>query len=325
MEQVVLDSSKRLLQEEIRVLRNLYENLDYNSLVSAVALIKNAVKPIVVSGMGTSGILGRKIAASLSSIGCPSIFVHPGDAMHGNLGLIADQTVVILISHGGQTMELVKLLDASEDFSLKTVLITSNDNSILSKRSQISLITHVKNEGDPLGLVPTNSAIATLAIGDALMSGVAASIDASTEVFYRNHPSGSLGKTLSLRFRDIMQDRVKSASCVGVECTLGNAIVAMSAGRVGASFIVHDRRLVGLFTDGDLRRALAIDPKLDLDQKLINIAVQNFLTVQESDLVFPFIKNMENKNRRISVFPVLNQQKDFVGIVHLHDVLAMEL
>jgi arabinose-5-phosphate isomerase len=183
----------------------------------------------------------------------------------------------------------------------------------------------VEDEGDPLGLVPTTSAIATLAIGDSLMAGVSAVVEVESTTFFRNHPAGSLGKSLSLTFGDVMKPSQRAKACVDRSAKLVDAVVAMSEGRVGACFIVDGSRLLGVFTDGDLRRLIQGGVVLDDQTSLVSVATTDFTFVFDDELVIPAVKTMESAGRKVSVFPVLNRDNEFVGIVHLHDILGIEL
>ena len=321
----VIDAIRHLFSEESKSLLRLVDRLDSGNYLEAVRLLQETEELIVVSGVGTSGILGRKLAASLSSIGAPSLFIHPADALHGNLGQIANGAVIILISHSGGTAELVRLLEASKELGLLPILITSRTDSVLAGLSRVVLPTWANNEADPLGLVPTNSAVSTLAVGDALMSGLACALETSETMFYRNHPAGSLGKSLSLRFRDVMKTELIASCCIGINSTLSDAIFAMSAGRIGACFIVDNGFLKGLFTDGDLRRFMGSVESLDLEQNLLEIATQNFTTVSEEELVIPFLKRMELQQKKFSVFPVVDEHQQLKGVADLHQILALEL
>jgi len=321
----VMDAIRHLFSEESKSLLRLVDRLDSGSYLEAVRLLQETEELIVVSGVGTSGILGRKLAASLSSIGAPSLFIHPADALHGNLGQIANGAVIILISHSGGTAELVRLLEASKELGLLPILITSRIDSVLAGLSRVILPTWANNEADPLGLVPTNSAVSTLAVGDALMSGLACALETSETTFYRNHPAGSLGKSLSLRFKDVMKTELITSCCIGIKSTLSDAIFAMSAGRIGACFIVDNGVLKGLFTDGDFRRFMGSVESFDLEQNLLEIATRNFTTVSEEELVIPFLKRMELQHKKFSVFPVVNEHQQLMGVADLHQILALEL
>lgn len=247
----ILQIGKKVLEEEIKALNSLKDNLDEN-FVEAVKLILNTKGKIVVTGIGKSGIIGKKISSTLSSTGTPSIFLHPAEAIHGDLGVIEKEDIVIAISNSGETPELVAIIPIIKRWGNKVILITNKNNSTLSKHADITLNLYVEREACPLNLAPTSSSTNTLALGDAIAVALLTVKEFKEEDFARFHPGGSLGKKL-MKVYQVMKTVIPK---VNPDTPVKDAIVEISEKGYGATFVMDKDKLVGIITDGDIRRAI---------------------------------------------------------------------
>lgn len=308
----ILQIGKKVLEEEIKALNSLKDNLDEN-FVEAVKLILNTKGKIVVTGIGKSGIIGKKISSTLSSTGTPSIFLHPAEAIHGDLGVIEKEDIVIAISNSGETPELVAIIPIIKRWGNKVILITNKNNSTLSKHADITLNLYVEREACPLNLAPTSSSTNTLALGDAIAVALLTVKEFKEEDFARFHPGGSLGKKL-MKVYQVMKTVIPK---VNPDTPVKDAIVEISEKGYGATFVMDKDKLVGIITDGDIRRAIkkgiSIDNSLSKDVMTSN---PKYTTPQS--YVLEALETMEKYN--ITVLPVL-EGEDVVGIVHIHDIL----
>ena len=318
----------RVLQEEIAAIQEIERHflVDVGSYVAAVELIRNATNRIT-TGMGTSGLLARKLAASLTSIGYPSYFVHPSDAEHGNIGYVTSNTCCIAFSNSGSTRELVNFAQRISELREHTslILISREVESTLGQMSDVVIKTYATIEADYLGLVPTSSAICTLAAADVLVSGLEFAGEVSRATFHRNHPSGALGTSLSLTFGDVMTNVDNLRCLVDTDADLGATIAAMSLDRFGACLVKDGHRLEGIFTDGDLRRLVERSTKIDLTTLVQTVMTDTPQIVQSNELVVPFLQQMEKWNSKITVFPVVQDDGTLLGLCHLHDILRREI
>ena len=273
---------------------------------------------IVVLGMGKSGHIGGKIAATLASTGSPAFFVHPGEASHGDLGMITANDVVIAISNSGETHEIVTILPLIRRLNVPLVAMTGNRDSTLSREANVTIDISVREEACPLGLAPTSSTTATLAMGDALAIALLEARGFTEEDFARSHPGGSLGRRLLLLIDDIMHTgeempRVPQGS------SLADAVMEMTRARLGFTAVVDAKGcLAGVFTDGDLRRLLG--QPLDVHAVVIDQVMNtDCATVQPGMLAAEALQKMEE--RRVNAFPVVDADGVMVGAMNMHDLL----
>ncbi|MGQ7845733.1 KpsF/GutQ family sugar-phosphate isomerase [Granulosicoccus sp. 3-233] len=236
----------------------------------AVSLILSCKGRVIVSGMGKSGIVGKKIAATFASTGTPSFYVHPGEAIHGDLGMITAEDLIVLISYSGETEEVVKLMPSLKYFGNKIIGMVGSDNTTLGKQADVTLRVDIEREACPNNLAPTTSALAIMALGDALAVCLIRARDFKPSDFAQFHPGGMLGRRLLSRVVDTML--TENLPLIGPEETVREAIFCMTSGRLGLCIIVENDRLLGILTDGDLRRALIMDPTM-LDKR-----VRDFMT-----------------------------------------------
>jgi len=273
---------------------------------------------VVVTGMGKSGHIGSKIAATLASTGTPAFFVHPGEASHGDLGMITSQDVVIAISNSGNTNEVVTLLPLLKRMGTPLITMTGNPQSVLAQEALANLDVSVAKEACPLGLAPTSSTTATLVMGDALAVALLEARGFSAEDFAFSHPGGRLGRRLLLRVLDIMHGG-DSVPVVSEGTTLGGALLEISRKGLGMTTVVDSSgALIGVFTDGDLRRSL--DKNVDVHTTAIEqLMTRNGKTIRADQLAAEALNIMEEM--KISALPVLGEHGELVGALNMHDLL----
>ena len=242
-----------MFEAEAAAVRNL-SNLLTDDFAKAVEAILKCTGKVVVTGMGKSGIIGKKIAATLASTGTPSFFLHPGEAYHGDLGMISSNDIVLAIANSGQTDEILRLIPFMQNNGNTIIAMTGNPESTLAKNAHLNLNIAVEREACPLNLAPTSSTTAMLVMGDALAIALMKVRGFRAEDYAVFHPGGSLGRRLLTRVKDVMR---KDALCVPKTMTLGDVIIAISDARLGIAAVVEDGKLIGVITDGDVRRAMA--------------------------------------------------------------------
>ena len=316
----IIDNAKRVLKIEADEIYNTLNNID-NNFAQAVKLITQCKGRIVVSGMGKSGHIGRKISSTMSSTGTPAFFMHPGEASHGDLGMIMKEDVVIFFSNSGKSEELISIIPSIKRIGAKIISVTNDINSDLALQSDINISIVVKKEACPLGLAPTASSTVALALGDALAICVLEEKGFSAQDFKNSHPGGYLGKNNLVRIRDIM---LKDADVPTINCqsSLGDAIIEISDKKVGFTAIVDEKNIiVGIFTDGDLRRALL--KKKDINTPISECMSKKPITLNENQLAIEAINIMEKS--KISGFIVRNDKNNPTGIVNLHILLKQKI
>ncbi|WP_415904228.1 KpsF/GutQ family sugar-phosphate isomerase [Neptuniibacter sp. QD48_55] len=312
-----LSSARRTIQLEAEAVSDLVSHLDEN-FIRACELMFQCTGRIIVTGMGKSGHIGKKIAATLASTGSPSFFVHPGEASHGDLGMITSNDVVIALSNSGETAEVVTIIPLLKRMKAPLISITANADSTLSTASDANLHIGVEKEACPLGLAPTSSTTTQLVLGDALAIALLEARGFSAEDFAFSHPGGSLGRKLLLKVSDIMhadQDvpEVESGTL------LQEALLEVTRKRLGMTTIVDkDGKLLGIFTDGDLRRAL--DQNVDLKTTAIdNVMTRKGTTVNSEALAAECLQIMEAK--KINALIVTDESNRPIGALNMHDLL----
>ena len=308
--------AKRVIREEAAALDRLSENLPEN-FGKAVELVVESKGRLVVSGIGKSGHIGRKISSTMSSLGQKSFFMHPSEAQHGDLGMLDQRDVLLLISYSGESIELLPVIDFAKRSGIKIISISKNLGSSLSKNSDVPLCLPDIKEACPLGIAPTVSSTMTLALGDALAVALLTERGFSKEQFKRLHPGGALGKSLSFVF-EIMH---KEMPLVNFEDSMQNGIIEMTHFGFGCVGIIDDnQKLVGIITDGDLRRNMAPDL---LSKKVSEIMTENPISIKNNMLISELLFLMEQK--KITNIFVLNELDIPIGIVHIHDILLRKI
>ena len=304
-------------EAEAAAVRNL-SNLLTDDFAKAVEAILKCTGKVVVTGMGKSGIIGKKIAATLASTGTPSFFLHPGEAYHGDLGMIREEDVVICVSKSGNTPEIKVLIPLIRNNGNNNIVaMVSNTDSFLAKNSLYVLKAKVEKEACPLNLAPTNSTTAQLVLGDALAMCLVECRSFSSRDFARFHPGGSLGKRLYTRVSDVYDGT--NRPCITREAGIRPVILAMSKGRLGAVAIVDgEERLEGIITDGDLRRMMEKYDDVDgLTAK--DVMSKSPKTISEDELAYNAYRMMEQNS--ITQLVVVDKDRHYKGMVHIHDIL----
>jgi arabinose-5-phosphate isomerase len=314
---MVIQSGLRTIALEAQAVAELQHRIN-DAFTNACETMLACKGRVVVTGMGKSGHIGNKIAATLASTGTPAFFVHPGEASHGDLGMITKNDVVLALSNSGNTAELVTLLPLIKRLDIPLISMTGDDNSALAKAAYANLDVSVLSEACPLNLAPTTSTTVTLVMGDALAIALLESRGFTAEDFAFSHPAGALGRKLLLRVSDIMHAD-QEVPRVKPETVLQNALLEMTEKGFGMTTIVDDQgRLLGVFTDGDIRRV--IDSKTDLSTALIkDVMSSNPKTINQDILAAEALNIMEQSS--ISAVIVENEDKQPVGVVHMHDIL----
>ncbi len=273
---------------------------------------------IVVTGMGKSGHIGNKIAATLASTGTPAFFVHPGEASHGDLGMITPGDVVLALSNSGETSELVTILPLIKRLGVPLIAMTGNPASTLAREADVNIDVTVEREACPLGLAPTASTTATLAMGDALAVALLEARGFTEQDFARSHPGGTLGRRLLLHVNDIMHQG-NEIPTVSHSATLGEALVEMTAKGLGMTAVVNDEnRVLGVFTDGDLRRTLDRGCHLQATP-VTEVMTPGGVTTSPERLAAEALKLMEEK--KINALLVVDEKERLVGALNMHDLL----
>lgn len=281
---------------------------------------------VILIGVGKSGIVGRKIAATLASIGISAFYLHPSDALHGDLGIVTSKDIAIVLSNSGETDELVSLLPYLKMRQVPIVAILGNLKSTLARKSDVVLDASVDREACPLNLAPTTSTTVALAIGDALAMTLMQIKELTVEGFAFNHPAGRLGKRLTLRVMDLMCGG-SSNPTIDKTAPWLDVIEAITKGGLGAVNVVdEDGRLLGLITDGDLRRTLQTIRPSDLEALVSKkIMTPNPETVVPETLAYDALQLMENRPSQISVLPVVDAHGTCVGLLRVHDIVQSGL
>lgn len=303
----------RTIDREIDTIIKLKNSLDDN-FTKALDAMQNAKGRIIITGMGKSGHIGKKIAASLASTGTPSFFVHPAEASHGDLGMITEEDVVIAISNSGESKELIDILNYCKRFGIKLISITKNPESSLGKAGDIVLLLPNNGEACPLGLAPTSSTTATLVLGDILTAGLIERKGFTKADFNARHPGGKLGSILQ-RVSDLMH--------IGAEMPLLNedadmqkVLLEMTSKRLGCvGFINENGDLTGMLTDGDLRRCLSVQV---FDKKASDLMTKNPKTITKDTMASEAMKILHDK-KITNIFVVENNKP--IGVLHIHDLL----
>ncbi|QDD06379.1 KpsF/GutQ family sugar-phosphate isomerase [Candidatus Methylopumilus planktonicus] len=316
-----LERARQVLEIEAQEILSLANRLD-DHFVNAVQLILHCDGRVVVSGMGKSGHIGRKLASTFASTGTPSFFMHPAEASHGDLGMITSNDVVIFLSNSGKSDELLSILPVIKRIGAKIISITGNSDSELARESKIHLSAHVSQEACPLGLSPTASSTASLALGDALAICVLDQRAFTAEDFARSHPGGSLGKRQVVRVRDIMRDLDKVPS-IKEDALLSDAVLEISLKGLGFTAIVNAHsEPIGIFTDGDLRRQLS--KKIDYEKQSIReIMNKNPKTIFDDQIIIDAINLMDFN--KINGILVVNRENKLVGAFNMHDLFKAKV
>ena len=318
---VILEEVRRVLAVERRALEQLERRVDEQA-ARAVELLLLCRGRIIVTGMGKAGLIARKIAATLASTGSPAVFLHPAEASHGDLGIVTADDVLLCLSNSGETEEVNNLLPAVKRFGVQIIALTANVQATLARFSDVVIDIGVTEEADPLGVAPTASTTAMLAMGDALAMALTQQRGFTREQFALFHPGGSLGRQLLLRVCDLMHAG-DELPCVSPEVRVREAICEMSRKGLGATLVIDaDGQLAGIFTDGDVRRLLEREAT-PLDAPLADAMIRTPKSIAREALAVEALRHMQQ--HKIAVLPVLDGQQRPCGIIHLQDLIRARL
>lgn len=315
------ESARKVIEIEGKAILSLLKQIDSN-FDQACELLLNCQGHIVVIGIGKSGHIGNKIAATLASTGSPAFFIHAAEANHGDLGMINSKDVVIAISHSGETDELISILPTLKLLNIPFILMTGNPHSTLAQQATVTLPIAIEQEACPLGLAPTSSSTAALVLGDAIAISLLNMRNFSSDDFAKVHPKGQLGRRLLLKVADIMHTgtaipNVKSGT------PLTQTLLEVSQKRLGMAIVTDEnQRVLGVFTDGDLRRA--IDQGLNLQTTLVDqVMTSNCKTINKDKLAAEALRMMEVS--KITTLIIMDEEKKALGVVHIHDILSQRI
>jgi arabinose-5-phosphate isomerase len=315
----IIQSGIKVLETEIGALTRLIAHIDQR-FVDAVNALHQCEGRVVVTGMGKSGIIGKKISATLASTGAPSFYLHPAEGLHGDIGMISRGDVILAISNSGETEELLKILPSMKRLGLFLISMTGNMKSTLARESDVTLDVSVIEEAGAMGIVPTASTTSALAMGDALAVALFELRGIKEEDFAFFHPGGILGKRLLLRVRDVMHQAAQ-IPVVHEELSLKEALFEMTRKKMGMTTVVNQEgHLTGVITDGDLRRLLEKEEKI-FEKKAEEVMTRNPKVIGENDLAAKAVQLMEKHS--ITVLPVIGAGGKLAGVVHLHDLLKI--
>ena len=310
-----INSAKKTIGIQADSIASLSNQIDksFAEIAKKVSLIKGK---LIVMGVGKSGHVGQKVSATLASTGTPSFFIHPTEAAHGDLGMIAKDDAVLIFSNSGETKEVTSILPALKRMTSDIFSITGNANSSIAKASSVHLKVQVEKEACPHDLAPTSSTTASMVIGDALAISLIEEKNFSSEDFAKSHPAGELGKKLTTYVGDLAISGNK-VPCVEIEASIKDTIIEITSKKLGMALVVKDEEVVGIFTDGDLRRAL--NQEIDIENNSVSsVMTKKFISISENDLAIDAATLME-KNK-IFTLNVLNQKKQ-PSVITMHQLL----
>lgn len=316
IQQRYLESAERVVTIESQAVNQLKNQLD-DTFIAACERLMGCQGKVVIIGMGKSGHIGGKMAATLASTGTPAFFVHPAEASHGDLGMIGEHDVVIALSNSGETHEVTSLIPVIKRRAIPLISITSNPNSSLAKASEIHITVKVEQEACPHNLAPTASTTAVLALGDAIAVSLLEAKGFTPDDFALSHPGGSLGKKLLLQVEDLMHT-AENFPAVTPETSVKDALLEMTDKRLGMTAVINQEQyLLGIFTDGDLRRAF--EKGIKVDTPIEDIMTTSCKTIAADALAVDAVGLMEQNS--ITCLIVVDEMNKPLGAVHMHDLL----
>ena len=315
----ILEEAKKVLEIEMNSIGSLIKKLDTN-FVKAVELVFDCKGRIIVTGIGKSGLVGRKIASTLASTGTPSLFLDTIEGMHGDLGMIMKGDIVLIISNSGKAEEIIKIIPTLKKMGIKIILLTGRPTSTLANFSDIVIDVKVEREACPFNLAPTASSTTTLAVGDALAVVLLKKRGFRPEDFAFLHPGGYLGKKLLLKVDDVMHSG-NDNPVILEEKSMRDAVIEITSKQLGAVSIINNKGiLVGIITDGDLRRAIEKYDRL-LEKKAKEIMTKNPIVIESGKLAAEAVHIMEDRPSQIMVLPVVDKNRRPIGMLRIHDLV----
>ena len=317
---MIIEQAQKVLAVEAQAIERLIPRIDEH-FIKAIELLLDCKGRVIVTGMGKSGLVGKKIAATLASTGTPSFFLHPAEGIHGDLGMVTADDVVISLSNSGETTEVVSILPIIKRIGASIIAMCGNSQSTMALNADVFIDVSVAEEACPLGLAPTASTTATLAMGDAIAVVLFSKRKFTPEDFALFHPGGSLGRKLLLTVENVMHSG-EDNPIVSAETNVKEALFVMTSKGLGATAVVDQSGcLLGILTDGDIRRGLETGHQF-LEESVVNIMTKTPKTITADKLAAAALSIMEkNKPRPITVLPVVDKNNFVIGIVHLTDLL----
>jgi len=321
-----LNFAREALSVEAHAILRCADLLD-DRFLRAVDLLNDCTGKVLTTGVGKSGIAARKIAATLTSTGCPAVYLHPSEAMHGDLGIVADRDVIVALSHSGESEELLAILPALLARDAKIVAIVGSANSTLAQKAAVVLDASIEREVCPLNLAPTTSVVVAMALGDALAMTLQKRRGFRAEDYARNHPGGRLGRRLTLRVRDIMPVGPDVLPAVALSTRLMDVLCEISAKAMGAACVISPEGvLLGLITDNDIRRGIqraGADLLSCTAEEIMNSSPA--VVIHPDQIAYEALRCMEDRPRPVSVAPVVDDHNICLGMLRVHDLLRAGL
>ncbi|MGI9280707.1 MAG: KpsF/GutQ family sugar-phosphate isomerase [Endozoicomonas sp.] len=316
-DELFISIGRRTITMELEAVQSLNDRID-SSFAKVCRIMLECRGRVIVVGMGKSGHIARKLAATLASTGTPAYFVHPGEASHGDMGMVTQEDVVLALSNSGETSEVITLLPLLKRLGTPLISMTGNPDSTLANDAEAHLNTGVEKEACPLDLAPTSSTTTALVMGDALAIALLEARGFTAEDFAFSHPGGSLGKRLLLKVKDIMHSGSRVPE-VSLGTPMGDALLEVTRKGLGMTAIIDDKRhVIGIFTDGDLRRALdkGVDPK---STRIDDVMTGHCKTIHPEILAAEALKIMDD--RKINALICVDDQNELIGAINMHDLL----
>jgi len=316
----LIEIAKAVIQTEAESILALKDRIN-NDFVKACETLKNCRGKVVLVGMGKSGHIAKKISSTLSSTGTPSFYLHPGEAGHGDLGMVSHDDVVIIVSYSGESDEIIALLPGIQRMNVPIISMTGNINSLVASSSDFHLDVSVEKEACPNNLAPTSSTTSALVMGDAIAVSLINAHNFTPEDFARSHPSGSLGRRLLTLVSSIMQSG-DDIPMVSKETLLIDSLLVMSEKALGMVLIAEDGKLVGIFTDGDLRRTL--ESKMDFQKLTIeDVMTKDCKSIKPQEPALTAVQMMEKYS--LNSMPVVDSKNNIVGAINMHTLIQAKL
>ena len=316
-----IENAKKTFKLEIQALDILKNSIDAEFEKACELILKNNLGRVIITGMGKSGHIGKKIASTLASTGTPSFFVHPGEAGHGDFGMITANDVLIAISNSGNATEIMGLMPMIKHLGIPVISITSNSNSLMADYSDVVLNLHVDKEACPLNLAPTSSTTATLVLGDALAVALLKAKNFSAKDFAFSHPSGALGNKLILKVGNIMRT-ANEIPIITPTDTIRTAILMISNKGIGNTLVAENNKLLGVFTDGDLRRIFESNT-FNSHMAIANVMTKKPKSIHKDDMAINALEKMEKFE--ITSLAVVDDCNNILGVITLHDLVKLGL
>lgn len=316
----IINYVKNIFQVEIDEIIKVKERMG-KEVEECINLILGTKGKVVITGVGKSGHIGKKIAATFASTGTLTVFMHSTEGLHGDLGMIHPEDLVIAISNSGNTEEVLSILPSIKKMGCKLVAITGNKNSKLAKEANCIIDVGVEKEACPMNLAPTCSTTATLVMGDAIASALIELRKFKPENFALYHPGGSLGRRLLLKVKDVMHNISEIALCTKDQM-VDEVLLAMTNKNLGAACIIEDEKIIGIITEGDIRRALRNKEKF-FGFKASDIMTEKFTSIGQEALAIDALELMENRTSKIYQLPVVDENHKLLGLLRLHDLVSV--